>query len=165
VGTCKLWCELQHLNLSELKMAKSSSDKVGATFFWGYILVYCCIVLPYYLGTFDTNYIIFRNVKKIGLKKKKNTNLWSEILNLREFFLKKMKISKLSNYLRNMCWSCQGITILVLFYSSLIWRTTNKLVPNSTQHFIPNVTWMVSYKFWKALQNVWKLRQMTKKIT
>jgi hypothetical protein len=58
-------------------MAKSSLDKVGgATPFQGYILVYCCVVLlPYYLGTFDTNYIIFRNVKNFGLKKNTHTQI------------------------------------------------------------------------------------------
>ncbi len=42
--------------------------------------------LPYYLGSFDTNYIIFRNVwnfpqKKILIKEKK----WNKILNLQEY--------------------------------------------------------------------------------
>jgi hypothetical protein len=51
--------------------------------------------------------------------KKKKKKLWSKILNLQEifkFFFEMKNISKLLDYLTNMCWSSQGTIEDIEFY-------------------------------------------------
>jgi uncharacterized membrane protein len=75
------------------------------------------ILLLKYLGQFNTNYIIFRNVEILiheifSLKESKESD---EIVGNISFL--KMESSKLINYLTNMCLSGQSTTILVMLDS------------------------------------------------
>jgi uncharacterized membrane protein len=75
------------------------------------------LLLLKYLGQFNTNYIIFRNVEILiqeifSLKESKQPD---EIVGNISFL--KMESSKLINYLTNMCLSGQGTSILVMLDS------------------------------------------------
>ncbi len=63
--------------------------------------------LPYYLGSFDTKYIIFKNVenfpKKILIKEK----LWNKILNLQEYFICQNELIIQQIWVK----TCQGTSI------------------------------------------------------
>jgi hypothetical protein len=77
--------------------------------------------LPNYLGSFNTNYIIFRKVEFFQMK---IANIFSFLkkLNLLEFVFFKMKISKWISYLTNMCWSWQR-TMVILGTTEVQWTT------------------------------------------
>jgi uncharacterized membrane protein len=75
------------------------------------------LLLLKYLGQFNTNYIIFRNVEILiqeifSLKESKQPD---EIVGNISFL--KMESWKLINYLTNMCLSGQGTSILVMLDS------------------------------------------------
>jgi hypothetical protein len=79
----------------------------------------CCLwvfKLPSYLGSFDTHYIIFRNVEILRIFFFQITKICEEkYWVFKNILFVKMKILKVINYSTAMCWSCKGTRVLFFF--------------------------------------------------
>jgi len=73
------------------------------------------LITPCYLGSFSTNYIVFRKYWKFSKNIfSKRIFLWSKIKNLYyEYSMFKMESSKFVNDSANMGWSCQDSAVFI----------------------------------------------------
>jgi hypothetical protein len=73
-------------------------------------------MIPQCLGQFDTNYIIFKMLKFSKIISSKSKNIMKENNGyLRIFQFVEMNVSKLINYLTDICWNGQGTTALIKY--------------------------------------------------
>jgi len=74
------------------------------------------LYMGYYLGSIDTNYIIFSNVKMLkSINQIIEICEWNNMESWRNFFFE-VKISKLIHSFIDMCQSCHGIKVISFIF-------------------------------------------------
>jgi hypothetical protein len=88
--------------------------------------------VPYYLGRFDTNYIIFKNVETFHQKNQLTKSCEGIYWVFKNILLVEMKTSKLINYLMDMRQTWQGLTRY--YYGSHVSLSLEKNIVTLTQN-------------------------------